>query len=144
MENLIHFIYASRVSGPLDETTVRDILQTARTNNRELGVTGMLLYADGSFFQVLEGEEHVIEDLFDRISRDNRHHQVVQIISEPIAERQFADWSMGYAAITGNDLNQIEGMNDFFGSRTCLAEVDEGRAKLLLDAFAKGRWRLVA
>lgn len=125
-----------------DLAAVQDLLAVAKSRNKDLGITGMLLYADGSFFQVLEGDEQVVDKLFARISQDDRHDHIVTIINEPIGERDFENWSMGYATSTSSELNKIDGMNDFFGKRTCLTDVDAGRAKLLLSAFAEGRWRL--
>lgn len=142
MSSLIHTIYASRAVNDFSQDGIVDLLSKARTKNASLGITGMLLYDDGSFFQVLEGEEAALDQLFSEISDDKRHQQVAKIISEAIPKRQFSDWSMGYAAISSDELKTIEGMNDFFTEQNCLAEIDAGRAKKLLKAFAQGRWRL--
>jgi len=61
-----------------------ELLQGARDTNAELGLTGMLLYAEGSFFQVLEGQADVVDALYDKIERDKRHDQVTLVIREPI------------------------------------------------------------
>ena len=44
-----------------------DLLLECRENNRSSGVTGMLLYGNGTFLQVIEGEEPVIDDLVEKI-----------------------------------------------------------------------------
>lgn len=49
---------------------------------------------------------------------------------------------MGYASISRRELEKIDGMNDFFSGKTCLADIDKGRAQKILNAFAEGRWRL--
>lgn len=142
MSDLIHTIYASRAVTDFSKDDIVNLLSKARKKNASLGITGMLLYDNGSFFQILEGEEAVVDQLFSEIADDKRHHQVAKIISEAIPTRQFSDWSMGYAAISSNELKTIEGMNDFFTKQNCLAKIDAGRAKKLLKAFAQGRWRL--
>ncbi|MEQ8496099.1 MAG: BLUF domain-containing protein, partial [Gammaproteobacteria bacterium] len=91
--SLIHCIYASAATAPLDAAQRRELLRVARANNRRLGVTGILLYVDGSFFQVLEGEADVVDELFLRIAGDPRHANVTEIIRERIAQRAFPDWS---------------------------------------------------
>jgi hypothetical protein len=101
----------------------------------------MLLHAEGSFFQVLEGPEDVLQALYRRISADKRHTQVTKIIWEPIAERAFDAWTMGFHQVSRVDLAGIAGVNDFFGGATCVADIDEGRAQKVLAAFAEGRWR---
>lgn len=142
MEDLIHIIYASEEDQILTDDVVFEILAKSRENNRKLNVTGMLLKDGASFFQVLEGEEAVVNRLFNRIEKDSRHKNIVKIICEAIPERTFADWSMGYAKVSREELSKIEGLNDFFLRHSCLTEIDTGRAKKLLKAFADGKWRL--
>jgi hypothetical protein len=62
-------------------------------------------------------------------------------IRELIAERDFADWTMGFASVSPEKLRKIPGLNDFFRDGSCFSELDPGRAKKLLAAFAEGRWR---
>jgi hypothetical protein len=142
MGNLFHLVYASRDSVGFSEDMIIELLSLARENNKSLGITGTLVHCEGSFFQVLEGEEQTVLDLFARIERDRRHKGAVKIIHEPIAARAFKNWSMGYSGLSRTELQRIEGMNDFFAGQACLADVDEGRAKLLLKSFSEGRWRL--
>jgi len=110
-------------------------------NNTKLGVTGMLLYENGSFFQVIEGPSKVIEELFQVIHSDNRHHKVVTIIAEPIVKRSFSDWTMGFARLSPDDVCELLGLNDFFTHGNSLNQLNPTRAKKLLTAFKKGRWQ---
>lgn len=118
-----------------------ELVSVARKKNSKTGITGMLLYSDKSFFQVLEGEEEQINQLFDLISSDSRHNKVTTIIREKIPAREFGDWTMGFYQTNPEALQDIDGLNDFFGEKTCLADLDRGRAQKLLKAFAQGRWR---
>jgi hypothetical protein len=142
MSELYHLIYASKATREFSKQDILDLLAKAREYNHDLNVHGMLLYDAGSFFQILEGEKDVLLDLFERISKDTRHTDIVRIIFEAIPSMSFPDWSMGYAEATRNELQEIDGMNDFFSGQTCLADIDSGRARKLLNAFAAGRWRL--
>jgi hypothetical protein len=140
---LVHCIYCSAAaSGAASAAELSTILESARRNNARLEVSGILLYQDGAFFQVLEGEPTVIERLFNTISADPRHRRVTKIVLEAIADRSFAEWTMGYPKITRAELTSIPGLNDFFGRGHSLLELEEGRAKTLLSAFEEGRWRL--
>lgn len=141
MSSLIHCIYASAATRRFDTPELAALLENARDNNARLGLTGMLLLAEGSFFQVLEGPAEVVDGLFARIGRDPRHEQVTAIIREPIPNRVFGDWTMGFSSITGGELAELSGVNDFFGQALCFAAVDPGRARKLLTAFGEGRWR---
>ncbi len=140
MTHLTHCIYASAACQPFDGAALRGLLENSRAHNEQAGITGMLLYADGSFFQVIEGPAEAVSALFARIAADPRHEQVTRIIEEPIARRRFADWSMGFPGVC-DDLSALPGFNDFFGHGGCLARLDVGRARKLLEAFGAGRWR---
>ncbi len=82
---------------------LRVLLATSRKNNAELGVTGMLLYKDGNFMQVLEGEEVAVRRLYARIAADPRHGSEITLQEGFSEGRQFPDWSMGF-----RDLNSPE------------------------------------
>lgn len=142
MPRLAHCIYVSRARFPFDAFAFASLLQASRAKNQRLGLTGMLLYAEGTFFQVLEGPAEIVDALYDTIERDPRHDQVTRIIREPVARRSFSAWTMGFAQISRDDLAAIAGGNDFFGAGRSFAAIDAGRAKKLLAAFAQGRWRM--
>ncbi len=138
---LIHCIYASRAIDPPTESGMQAILERSRVNNAARNITGMLLFVDGTFFQVLEGDEPRVDETYRFISRDARHDRVTQIIRESIARRSFGEWSMGFTAVGRADAQRLVGENDFFRGANCLEGINPGRAKKLLAAFAAGRWR---
>ncbi len=140
-EPLIHLIYVSTATEDFSQAMLSELLQVARKNNRALNVTGMLLFHENSFFQILEGEKSNVERLYTTISHDKRHNDVIQIISETIPARSFPDWSMGLSVITSKDLDTIVGFNDFFAAGECFKNLNPGRAKKLLKAYAQGFWR---
>jgi hypothetical protein len=140
MRNL-HTIYASKASSSFSELEIPELLARARKANAACGVTGMLLYVEGNFFQVLEGEESAVSAIFERIRVDTRHTRVTQIIREPIFERHFAEWTMGFSTLELCDIKTHLGENDFFASASCLEQLTPGRATKLLAAFRNGRWR---
>lgn len=73
------------------------ILKTSRVYNAEHGVTGLLLYSQGKYYQVLEGEEAEVRSLFiDRISKDKRHHSITLLEEQKLEARNFPEWSMGF------------------------------------------------
>lgn len=140
---LIHCIYSSAATDEnLPKESLEEILEQSRENNARAGITGMLLYEGGSFFQVLEGEDTTVEATYQRIEQDPRHDRVTKLISEPIEDRAFGEWTMGYPRVTKKDLSEIEGLNDFFSRGNSFLQLEEGRAKLLIKAFQKGKWRV--
>ena len=142
MGELNQLVYVSRASKTWSEDELAALLQNIRPKNHARGVTGMLLYDQQSFLQILEGAEDVLQELFAQIQRDTRHHQIVTILQKPIPKRQFPDWSMGFESVSADQLSKVDGLNDFFGEKACLADIDKGRALKILTAFENGRWRL--
>lgn len=62
-------IYSSAAVEPFIDSALAELLALARLNNGRLGVTGMLLYHDGSFLQALEGDEGVLENLYTKLAK---------------------------------------------------------------------------
>lgn len=141
MSHLIHLIYCSSSKHAFSRSELSILLIKARRRNTQLGITGILLYSDGSFFQVLEGERDTVDLLFEKISGDKRHKNVTVIIRESIPKRAFGDWTMAYSDISAEEADTIIGTSDFFGSGESFANLDPGRAKKLLNAFKHGSWR---
>lgn len=110
---MISLIYGSTATYHMTEEELIEILRQAESNNSELGITGMLLYKDGNFLQVLEGEEDVVMPLYNKIKFDERHHQVITIGKRKITERDFEKWSMGFVNISNLTPENLPGYSDY-------------------------------
>lgn len=132
-------IYSSAAIAPFSESELTQMLALARSNNGRLGVSGMLLYHEGSFLQVLEGEPQVLEDLYAKIGKDKRHHRVVALLRRPVESRHFEDWRMGFASLKGLPQN-LPGFSDYLRLRGDPVESGNAAARLLA-AFREGRFR---
>jgi hypothetical protein len=141
MHPLAHCIYTSMATPLFRDDGIEELLERARAANAQADITGILLFVDRGFFQILEGHPLRIERVFAKIGTDPRHERVTRIIDEPIARRAFGQWTMGFPQLENQELQAIIGTNDFFSERSCLDGLGSGRAKKLLDAFANGRWR---
>ena len=104
MDPMIRMIYASRISPNFGPADVHDILNTSRRNNPPLGLTGLLVFADGFFLQALEGARSRVNLLYARILRDPRHSESAVLSYKGIDKRAFGDWSMGY--VLSNEKNR--------------------------------------
>lgn len=140
-DELVHCIYSSAETVAFSRKDIFSLLEIARKTNQALNISGILLYDRGTFFQILEGHREAVRKLYEKIEKDKRHTRVTKIILEPIENRDFSQWTMGYSGVTRQILGTMAGLNDFFHSGRCYTELDEGRAKKLLDAFKEGRWR---
>lgn len=93
---MYYLIYLSSAVKPMSFDELSALLQQCRDNNHKRGITGMLLYQNSTFMQMLEGDKQVVSDLFETIRKDGRHTGVHIVLSGDIAERNFEDWSMGF------------------------------------------------
>lgn len=93
---MFQLLYVSGASKPIDDTDIDQILAASRKNNAHLDVTGMLLFAEGAFIQILEGPEKTVRALSERISRDPRHRNFMVLYEFEADKRAFADWQMGF------------------------------------------------
>lgn len=89
-------VYVSSAVQPLETPQIEHLLERARARNAEYGITGLLLYADGSFMQYIEGPHDALMRVYDIILADPLHRRLIELLREPVAQREFAGWSMAY------------------------------------------------
>lgn len=87
-------VYLSRATTSVDRAELFDITATSMANNRAAGITGALMFCDGYFLQILEGESAVLTRTLDRIAQDPRHADLQVIERRENVARSFADWDM--------------------------------------------------
>lgn len=95
-ERLFALMYSSQATGDVTGEVLDGILLQARAKNERLGITGILLFRQGRFYQYLEGDEASVRGVYADICRDSRHERLRVLIETPVNERRFADWTMGY------------------------------------------------
>jgi uncharacterized protein YcsI (UPF0317 family) len=142
MTQLTQCIYASSAAPSFKEYEIPALLAQARMANAERDLTGMLLYIDGSFIQVLEGAAAAVDEVYGQILLDSRHAFITMIVREPIAVRSFSEWTLGFCNVDTLQAGQLIGENAFFESALCIARMDVSRAKKLLSAFRSGPRRI--
>ncbi|MBK8838303.1 MAG: BLUF domain-containing protein [Hyphomonadaceae bacterium] len=96
MSDIHRLIYVSAAREEMTPAQLDSVLAVARKNNEPIGVTGLLLFHDGSFFQVLEGPKNAVMRIFSAIERDPRHSRVIVLQTKSTDTRAFPNWSMGY------------------------------------------------
>ncbi|HLF98721.1 MAG TPA: phosphate-starvation-inducible PsiE family protein [Methylococcaceae bacterium] len=113
---MIQLTYISTATRPMTADDLMDILRSARAHNANHGVTGMLLYSNGTFVQVLEGDERTVDALLEVIKRDPRHTTLHVVERRTIEAREYAEWSMGFKRLGKDALRGVPGLNGFFES----------------------------
>lgn len=86
--------YRSRAVAPMSELELHRLLRAAQIRNRAEGITGLVIYDSGRFFQWLEGPAEGLARVWDSVSRDPRHTGIEVLGNQPTAERFFGDWDL--------------------------------------------------
>ncbi len=118
----------TRHMGPAD---LIELLNFAREANKKLGVTGLLLHRQDSFFQLIEGPRDVIETLYERIVTDPRHQRVETLFLEKISAREFPDWQMGFLDLDEVDVRLLPAYSRFL--------VDDSEPRRFLRDLTRGK-----
>jgi hypothetical protein len=92
---LSQLVYVSNRKPICTAVEIENILASCKKNNPSLDITGVLLYSDTKFIQMVEGSSKTITELYDKIKLDKRHSNPMMISFGPIKERAFPSWHMG-------------------------------------------------
>lgn len=113
---MIELSYISEADHFFSEKELAELLRSARANNLQNDITGLLLYKAPLFMQVIEGPEPAVLELFEKIKEDARHNNVSGLVKDEISKRTFPDWQMGFVTPETSDVRQMEGFSDFLES----------------------------
>ncbi|MHA6279037.1 BLUF domain-containing protein [Salinimicrobium sp. CAU 1759] len=76
--------YISSATKNFNDIEVEDLMDKWQEQNSKLDIKGILLYSEGHFFQVLEGEKKSVLSLFQKIQQDARHTSVIQVLGKDV------------------------------------------------------------
>jgi len=95
-DHSIHnLVYCSQSTQAMDKDALEKIIAAAKRHNPRFGITGLLVFGSGIFFQWLEGPKDNVTSLLQLISADPRHSNVVILTQEDeIRDRLFPNWDM--------------------------------------------------
>ena len=138
-EPILLLVYVSSATVLFDQPMLVELLRVSRANNARDGITGVLLYDDGSFIQAIEGPEPAIRALKRRLEADPRHQQVTTVLEELVAERQFGQWSMGFVPREALDAADLDAFTHFLEHPDSLAIDGPARrlVQIVLDQFRR-------
>jgi hypothetical protein len=139
MEDLIHVIYIGAAASDISEHDTAELLKEARKTNRKNDVSGMMLYVGGCLLLLLEGEPHNVDAAFKEIVAPKREMRA--ILREPVAEREFPDWIMGFEAVAPAEAARLLGEPLMFDSVSRVACIEPRSAKTLFSIVGRRRWQ---
>lgn len=141
---VFQLIYVSSAAREMRAGDLSELLAQAREVNKLQGITGLLIYHHGNFFQALEGPRDRVEACFDRIRRDPRHYGIIRVLAEEVGERTFPGWRMAYrrpdqlSAQCRSDLVSLGDLLPDLQARKASLPIAERLAASFLTSFAEG------
>ena len=107
-------VYSSTATAEFGDAELAQLLDVCRRGNARSDITGMLLYRDSRFLQVLEGSREAVHSLMMTIARDPRHDDVRILLEDRLDERRFPDWTMAFEWLSGEVAHEMPGYRAAF------------------------------
>jgi Sensors of blue-light using FAD len=95
-KDLVELSYLSEAVSDMSFLGLMRLLESARTFNQNNGITGILLYDNQQFGQIIEGERASVMKAWKRIQDDKRHHRIELLEIREIEERSFPEWLLRF------------------------------------------------
>ncbi len=141
--SIFQICYASRATAPMSHEDLTALLLKSRPANHALGISGLLLYDQGSFIQLLEGPPDTVNSVCAKIRRDPRHDSIQILYKDTVEKPAFPDWAMGFCDLGNKSLQRLPGYSNFFNPDFSFADFRRNveKTRLLFLQFRDGMWR---
>jgi hypothetical protein len=138
---LVHLIYVSHTPTELGSVELGRLLESSVRHNLAQHITGMLLYLNCSFMQVIEGEEAAVDETYSRILQDPRHTGIMLIERATIKTQSFGHWSMGFKRLQSKAVADHPAYSPLLrvGLDAAAIGARKGLAMELLNEFARNQ-----
>ncbi len=135
---MIHYLcYISHEAIPFSNEMLVDLLKNSRSTNIKHEITGLLIYAQGTFIQYIEGPEKSIHQLYANIQSDPRHKFVVKLTDGMQPERSFPSWRMHFKYLNRDESMELFGFEpDHQEISDWLTQTDTGKGLKLIHTIA--------
>ena len=95
-KDLVELSYLSEAISDMSFLGLMRLLESARAFNQQNGISGILLYDNQQFGQIIEGERASVMKAWKRIQEDKRHHRIELLEIREISERSYPDWLLRF------------------------------------------------
>ncbi|NJW53827.1 BLUF domain-containing protein [Salinimicrobium oceani] len=129
--------YVSTATREFSGSEINELLALWKEKNEEQDIKGILLYSEGHFFQVLEGERSAVLALFSEINNDKRHSGIIQVLGKDI-ERGSLD---GYRTehLSSPNFSRPDLIRNYCESVEGMDSHTQGQIKTVLNSFLDTR-----
>ena len=127
--------YVSTVSPNLTEQEIKEVLNFSQNLNIETNITGILLYSEGNFFQVLEDKKKLLLSLFEKIKADPRHYNILTIFEKDVKITQFNTYKISFIWL--DTRYKYNDLKTYFSLIDSLNPSIQSTVKYILKKFTK-------
>lgn len=113
MKAIVYTSELVSVDGNASEV-LETIVATSQVNNARAGVTGGLIHRAGRVVQALEGPGDIVDGLFEKICKDDRHTRVDVLCKEETYSRHFPDWAMKSVDVADDSVFSEETLKNIY------------------------------
>jgi hypothetical protein len=105
--------YISNKTKDLSTKELDHLLESLVKKNNKTHISGILMLKNNHFFQIMEGEADIVNDLFKVIKKDTRHHGVIKLLETSIKDRVFEDYETGHFSVI-TDYSNLKKLRIYF------------------------------
>lgn len=136
MKKIFHLVYRSSAREDLDRYSILNIINKAQMMNDKAGLTGLLIYRQNTFIQLLEGDEKTVKEVYAKIVKDRRHSDVKVLIESKSSMRIVPQFSMNYVESLSEDAS-IHSLFEVFEQMVSESPKDKNLIMPLLTKLTK-------
>ncbi|WP_109438734.1 MULTISPECIES: BLUF domain-containing protein [Aquimarina] len=92
--------YVSTVNPDISNSDISELMDYVSSHNNAINITGILIYSEGNFFQILEGKEELVKMMFERIKKDSRHYNIIKMLDKEIKKTSFTEYHSSFTVIS--------------------------------------------
>lgn len=129
--------YVSNATENFSEAEIDEFFQRWKEKNSKLGIKGILLFSEGHFFQVLEGERTAVLALFNEINKDRKHKDIIQVLGKDIEKGSLDGYLTEH--LTAGNFSRPELIREYCGSVKGMDHRTQEQIKTILESFLKTR-----
>jgi hypothetical protein len=124
MSHLFQVLYSSTIQGLDHQKLIEEILLQSRKNNKKNDLSGILLFRNGDFLQLLEGDKINVYHTLKKIRDDNRHKGMKILFEGEIQKRVFEGWQMAFKSDKDDTLELQSKVQELISSRGISSNLD--------------------
>lgn len=129
--------YVSTATKEFEDTEIRELFKCWQERNGTEEIKGILLYSEGHFFQVLEGERTAVLALFNQINKDRRHTGIIQLLGKDIRKGSLNGYLTEH--LTTGNFSRPELIREYCESVRGMDERARQQIKTILESFLDTR-----